>query len=79
MSTAHAHVLPILQPIAVVAIQHPEYDNRLIRNFGAWLVVNADALDRYWLSLTQSTGRPDPDYFRWLAIQHDIAILRSTP
>lgn len=67
----------VLKPITARAIEKPRYDNRHLSDPLLWLIDNATALDNFWCSLSDTYGRPDLDYFRWLACQHDIEVIRS--
>lgn len=67
----------VLKPISARAIERPGYRNQHLSDPKQWFIDNATALDNFWCSLSETYGRPDLDYFRWLACQHDIEVIRS--
>lgn len=71
------NAVAILQPISARVLQRPVYRNQHLSDVKAWFVDNAAALDGFWCALSRIHGAPDVDYITWLAMQHDVEVIRS--
>lgn len=48
-----------------------------MNEFKSWLVQNMPQLERSFAQL-QAEGAGPPDFFEWVAVQHEVELIRAT-